>query len=73
MPAIEILKILNSIPRLSPVLIASKTGIPIQRVRNLLTVLLELKVVETASRGLYQITDLGRYVLDKQLEVSFNE
>jgi len=68
MPATEILKVLHELPRLSPKLIASKSGIKIQHVRNLLAVLLELKLVETPSRGLYQITHLGEFVLSKQIE-----
>jgi DNA-binding IclR family transcriptional regulator len=65
MPAIEILEVLHKTPRLSPILVASKTGIAIQHARNLLAVLLELKLVETPSRGLYQITSLGEYLLKK--------
>jgi DNA-binding IclR family transcriptional regulator len=72
MPAIEILEALNKTPRLSPILVASKTGIAIQYVRNLLVVLLELKLVETPSRGLYQITDLGEYILKKRTERGYN-
>lgn len=63
MSATKILTLLHTTPRLSPTLISSKTGIPIHYVRNLLVVLLELKLVETLSRGLYQITRLGEYVL----------
>jgi predicted transcriptional regulator len=63
MSATKILKVLHETPRLSPTLIASKVGIKIQYARNLLTVLLELKLVETPSRGLYQITTLGEQVL----------
>lgn len=68
MAAIEILEVLRKTPRLSPVLIASETRIPIQRVRNLLTVLLELRLVETPSRGLYQITNLGETILKNRIE-----
>jgi DNA-binding IclR family transcriptional regulator len=72
MAAIEILGALQKTPRLSPILIASKTGIDIQRVRNLLVVLLELKLVETPSRGLYQITNMGEYILRNRIECGYN-
>lgn len=65
MSAVKILALLHETPRLSPTLIASKTGIPVQYVRNLLAVLLELKLVETPARGLYLITSLGEYVLQQ--------
>jgi len=63
MSATKILTALLETPRLPPTLIASKTGIRVNYVRNLLAVLLELKLVETPARGLYQITGLGEHVL----------
>jgi predicted transcriptional regulator len=63
MSATRILMVLLETPRLNPTLIASKTGIRVNYVRNLLAVLLELKLVETPARGLYQITSLGEDVL----------
>jgi len=72
MTAIEILKALQKTPRLSPALIASETGIELQRVRNYLVMLLELKLVEKPSRGLYQITSMGNYLLGNQIECGIN-
>jgi len=73
MPAIEILVALRETPRLSPKLVASETGIKIQHVRNLLAVLLELKLVETPSRGLYQITDRGVHILNETIERKYHD
>lgn len=64
----EILRALQETPRLSPKLIASKTDITIQHVRNILTVLLELRLVETPSRGLHQISELGTSFLKKEVK-----
>jgi len=65
MSATKILILLRDTPHLAPTLIASKTGMVVSDVRNLLAVLLELKLVETPARGLYQITSLGEYVLQE--------
>jgi DNA-binding IclR family transcriptional regulator len=64
MAAVEILKLLRETPRLSPMLIAEKLGMTPGVVRNVLMILSELRLVATPSRGIYQITALGKYVLD---------
>jgi len=63
--AIEILKTLKQTPRLTPILIARMLDRPPSVMRNILVVLLELGLVESPVRGLYQITPLGEYVLEK--------
>jgi len=63
--AIEILKALKQTPRLTPILIAKILDRPPSVIRNILVVLLELGLVESPARGLYQITPLGEYVLEK--------
>ena len=64
MTAVEILKLLREMPRLSPALIAERLGITPGVVRNVLMILSELQLVETPSRGIYQITSLGEHMLD---------
>ena len=68
MVALKILKLLNEKPRLSPTLIASELKTSIQQVRNVLLVLSELKLVKTPSRGIYEVTELGKYVLNRYIE-----
>ena len=63
MTAVEILKMLKKTPRLTPVMIASKLGKATSHVRNVLSVLLELKLVHTPARGVYEITELGNELL----------
>jgi len=63
--AIEILRAVKQMPRLTPILIAKMLGRPPSFIRNTLVVLLELGLVESPARGLYQITPLGEYVLEK--------
>lgn len=63
--AVEILKALKQTPRLTPILIAKILDRPPSVIRNILVVLLELGLVESPARGLYQITPLGEYLLEK--------
>jgi len=63
--AVEILKAVKQMPRLTPILIAKMLDRPPSVIRNILVVLLELGLVESPARGLYQITPLGEYVLGK--------
>ena len=62
--AIEILRTIEQNPRITPAEISEKTGITGQYIRNTLATLLELKLLETPVRGIYVITDLGKYVLN---------
>lgn len=64
MVAIEILKIVQENPRITPAEISQKMGISVQYTRNTLRVLSELELVATAVRGIYLITDLGKTVLE---------
>jgi len=66
--AIEILKSIEQNPRITPAEISEKTGITAQYIRNTLGILIELKLVETAVRGIYIITDLGKYILNQVLK-----
>lgn len=61
---VEILTVIQRNPRITPAEIAEKIEVTVQYVRNVLRVLAELKLVETPVRGVYRITDLGKYVLD---------
>jgi len=63
--ALEILNVIKENPRITPQEVSEKTEISTQYVRNTLRVLTELKLVETPVRGVYLITDLGKYVLAK--------
>ena len=67
MTAIEILKTIEHNPRITPLEISKILNVSSQYVRNILTVLMELKLVETPARGVYIITGLGRKVL-KELQ-----
>lgn len=62
----EILKILKDEPRQTPQSILSKTNVSMSTIRNNLMVLSDLNLVETKTRGLYEITPLGEYVLEKE-------
>ena len=62
--AVEILMTILANPRITPQEISGKTEISPQYVRNTLRVLTELNLVETPVRGIYLITELGKYVLE---------
>jgi len=61
--AIDVLRIIGQNPRITPLEISEKLKVNAQHVRNILLVLSELKLVETPARGVYLITELGKYVL----------
>lgn len=62
----EILKILKDEPRQTPQSILSKTNVSMSAIRNTLMCLSDLNLVETKTRGLYEITSLGEYILQKE-------
>lgn len=66
MIAIEILRVIEQNPRITPLEISRKLTISTQYVRNTVRILTELGLVETPVRGVYVVTDLGKYVLNKQ-------
>lgn len=61
--AVEVLQTIEKYPRITPAEIAKKTNNSVQYVRNTLRVLTELQLAETPVRGVYVITDLGKYIL----------
>lgn len=63
MVAVEILRTIEENPRITPLEISKKLGISLQYIRNTLRVLTELKLLETPVRGVYILTDIGKYVL----------
>jgi predicted transcriptional regulator len=62
--AIEVLKAIEQNPRITPQEISVKIKINPQQVRNVLSVLVELKLVETPVRGVYLISEKGKHVLN---------
>ena len=65
MTAKEILKSLQKTPRQNPIMLAEGLNLKEQTIRNTLSILLEVKLVETPVRGLYEITKLGEQALRK--------
>jgi DNA-binding IclR family transcriptional regulator len=63
--AIEILRILKDMPRLTPILIGKKMKRPPSVIRNVLVILVELGLVAPAARGLYELTPQGEEVLER--------
>lgn len=63
MTARDILKVIDENPRITPLEIAKKLSMSAQHVRNVLTILLELRLVETPARGVYVTTNLGKFIL----------
>jgi len=61
----RILKILKEEPRQTPSNLMKKLRAKQSTVRNCLVFLRDLKLVDTPSRGLYQLSFLGEYVLQK--------
>jgi len=61
----EILKLLKEEPRQTPLLIREKMNLSKSTTMSVLSVLSDLGMVETRVRGLYEITPLGEYVLEK--------
>ena len=68
MVAVESLRLIKQLPRLTPTEISQRMGKSAQYVRNVLAVLQELQLVETPARGLYTITSLGEYILENQVK-----
>lgn len=65
MTAVEILRILRDMPRLTPILIGKKMKRPPSVIRNVLMILVELGLVASAARGLYELTPDGEEVLER--------
>ena len=63
--AIEILSLLRDMPRLTPILIGKKMNRPPSVIRNVLVTLVELGLVSSAARGLYELTQSGIDVLER--------
>ena len=61
----EILKFLKEEPRQTPRSIRERLSFSRSTTMNALMVLSDLGLVETKVRGLYDITPLGKYVLEK--------
>ena len=66
----EILTILKDEPRQTPQSIQGKINVSMSAIRNNLMVLSDLNLVEAKTRGLYQITELGKYVLNPSRELA---
>lgn len=60
----EILRLLKEEPRQTPGSIRERVNFSMSATRNVLMVLSDLGLVETKVRGLYEITSLGKYVLE---------
>jgi DNA-binding IclR family transcriptional regulator len=52
-------------PRLTPILIGKKMRRPPSVIRNVLVTLVELRLVASAARGLYELTPAGIDVLER--------
>jgi len=61
----KILEVLDGKPRMTADLLSNELGTSKQYIHNTLRLLSGLQLVRTASRGVYDITDLGRLVLHK--------
>ena len=61
----RILTILKEEPRQTPSNLIKKMRAKGSTVRNCLVFMKDLKLVETPSRGLYRLSFLGEYVLEK--------
>ena len=66
---LEVLKLLEEKPRLSPDLIEKSVKYSISSVRTALVYLKDMNHVARVSHGLYVITELGLYVLHHPLNV----
>jgi len=75
--SVEILKILSKEPRQTPQSLQKAYKASISTVRNTLVVLSDLGLTRKKARGLYEITPLGQYVLERidvrKLPSYFNE
>lgn len=59
----DILKALEEYPRQTPSSLQKGLGVSLSMVKGTLVCLNDLELIETISRGLYEITELGKYVL----------
>jgi predicted transcriptional regulator len=64
--ALEVLQVISGKPRITPIMIADELKMRPQAVRNILLTLSELGLVANAARGVYEISELGREILEKQ-------
>jgi len=64
----EILKTLLQSPRQTPSSLQQNIGLSISAVKSALVTLTDLELVAPITRGLYQITELGKYVLNQVLK-----
>ncbi|MCJ7633627.1 hypothetical protein MUP77_14715, partial [Candidatus Bathyarchaeota archaeon] len=60
-----ILRILRDMPRLTPILMGRKMKRPASVIRNVLVILVELGLVNSAARGLYELTPEGEEILER--------
>ena len=61
----KILEVLDGKPRMTAELLSNDLGTSKQYIHNSLRILSGLQLVKTSTRGVYDITDLGRLVLHK--------
>jgi predicted transcriptional regulator len=64
---LEILQLLASEPRQTPQSISNKLGASISSVKAVLQYHYEVGHVKRVAHGLYEITELGKYVLQKNV------
>ena len=60
----DILRILKLIPRQNPGSLQESLGVSLSSIKNALIHLTDMGLVDTPSRGVYIITNLGKYVLE---------
>ena len=70
---LEILSLLEKEPRQSPDLIEERLEYSLSSVSTALVYLKDMSLVKRVSRGLYVITELGKYVLHHPLNVNGGE
>ncbi len=63
--AIDILRNLKDMPRLTPILMEKKMKRPASVIRNVLVILVELGLVRSVARGLYELTPEGEEILER--------
>jgi predicted transcriptional regulator len=62
----DILKHINDYPRQSPATLHQTLEYSLSGIKNTLVNLMDLGLVETQTRGIYVITELGKQVLENQ-------
>jgi len=65
---LEILQLLASEPRQTPQSISNKLGAPISTVKAVLQYHYGARHVKRVAHGLYEITELGKYVLQENID-----